>query len=243
MGAGCCVLTGGGSPKICHGPTLAPPLAGGAGVRSGSAAPAGRVAKKMSPIEAALDATPRAIQWASAARTHLTFLLKSRGNFSFANVHFHLDRDWDHVEDNLAKLITVFGRIIEMLRNPGKYYREGPMVKLGAVESWWADAPTGGFHTADGTFTFRPRYPETGPNCRSAILIHEGAHFCGQVDEIIHFAMEFPPPDGTAQDGSKRNYKDLLTAEAMRNASTYAAFAIHAATGQDSRFGLHKPNL
>jgi hypothetical protein len=70
-----------------------------------------------------------------------------------------------------------------------------------------------------------------------------GAHFCGKAGEIIHFATEFPPPNGAAQDGSKRNYKDLLTAEAMRNASTYAAFAIHAATGKDDRFGLHKPDV
>ena len=132
-----------------------------------------------------------------------------------------------------------------MLGKPDKYYREGPMVKLGGVESWWADAWLGGFHLAGekNAFTFRPKFPDTGPNCRSAILLHEGAHFCGQVDEIGHFAMEFPPPDGAGQDGCKRNYRELLTAEALRNASSYAAFAIHVGTGKDERFGLHKPNL
>jgi hypothetical protein len=212
----------------------------------------------MSPVAAALDATPRAILWATAAQAHLMVLRSGLrplfGSplppeaFAVANVHFHLDRDPGNLDANLHRLVVVFDRINRMLRNPGKYYREGPVVKLKARDgresvSAWADAPGGGFHRADGTFTFRPKYPETGPNCRSAILLHEGAHFCGQRGEIIHFAHEFPLPDGVGQDGCPRNYKNLLTAEAVRNASSYAAFAIHAATGRDDRFGLDRPEL
>lgn len=208
---------------------------------------------KMTPVQAALEATPRAMQWALSAQTHLVLLKSGLRRtalgppvnaelFAIANVHFHLDRNWQLVELNLAQIIEVFGRIMTMLRNPDRFYREGPMVKLGEVESWWADAPVGGFHLSapNNTFTFRPRYPDTGPNCRAAILLHEGAHFCGLVGQIGHFAQEFPPPDGTPQ-GGPRNYAQLLTHEAMRNASSYAAFAIHAATGVDHRYGLHRP--
>jgi hypothetical protein len=222
---------------------------------SGPPASAVPPARKMSPLEAALDATPRAVTWATAAHAHLMVLRSGLRPlfgkplppeaFAVANTHFHLDRDPGNLDANLHKLIVVFDRILQMLRKPRKFYREGPMVKLGGVESWWADAPVGGFHRTDeqNAFTFRPKYPDTGPNCRSAILLHEGAHFCGQAGEIIHFAYEFPTLDGTPHDGGPRNYKNLLTAEAMRNASSYAAFAIHVAAGTDERFGLHRPNL
>ena len=69
------------------------------------------------------------------------------------------------------------------------------------------------------------------------MLIHEGAHFVGGTNEINHFAMEFPALDGQPQGrGHTRNYKQLLTDEAMKNASSYAAFAIHAAFLKDHRF-------
>ena len=70
------------------------------------------------------------------------------------------------------------------------------------------------------------------------MIVHECAHFVGGINEITHFAMEFPAPDGQPQGaGHTRNYAQLLTSEALNNASSYAAFAIHAATGIDSRFG------
>jgi len=132
-------------------------------------------------------------------------------DIAIVDTHFHLDRESGFLLDNLGKLIVVFARILQMLGQPSKYYREGPIVKLGGVESWWADAWLGGFHLAGekNAFTFRPKFPDTRPTCRSAIRLHEGAHFCGQVDEIGHFAMEFPPPEGAGQDGCKRNYREL----------------------------------
>ena len=49
-----------------------------------------------------------------------------------------------------------------------------------------------------------------------------------------------PPPDGQPQGkGHTRNYKQLLTDEAMKNASSYAAFAIHATFLKDHRFGTN----
>jgi hypothetical protein len=55
--------------------------------------------------------------------------------------------------------------------------------------------------------------------------------------------MEFPAPGGQPQDGSRHNYSQLTPDEAVLNASTCAAYAIYAATGQDSRFGLGQPNV
>jgi hypothetical protein len=78
------------------------------------------------------------------------------------------------------------------------------------------------------------------------MLIHECAHFVGGIEEIVHFARETPLFDGEpADDGPNRtkNYKQLDPDEAVRNANSYAAFAIHAATGFDFRFGARDTNL
>jgi len=67
-------------------------------------------------------------------------------------------------------------------------------------------------------------------------------HFVGGVNAIDHFATEFPIPQGAPQGlgvPAGLNYQQLHTGQALRNASSYAADAIHAATGADSRFGAN----
>ena len=109
--------------------------------------------------------------------------------------------------------------------------------------SLFADARLGGFFLPDPDrhITIRTQYTDCGPNCQAAMLVHEGAHFCGGLGEIGHFAHEFPIPDGQPQgNGNSRNYVQLTADEALKNASSYAAFAIHAFFFQDLRFGLDK---
>jgi peptidoglycan hydrolase-like protein with peptidoglycan-binding domain len=197
----------------------------------------------MTPIQAAVEATPRAVAWVTAARMHLELLrvaafaggTAALGTpaFAIANVHFHLDRDPLSVQGNLMHISSVFLVMLAVFANPGKYYAEGPATPT----SPFADASVGGFNFAGVRITFRTRFPGCGPNTRAAMLVHEGAHFCGAANEIDHFATEWPAPDGAPQGKSTRNYAQLTTSEAMRNAASYAAFAIHAAFGVDHRFG------
>ena len=114
MGFGCCVLTGQGSSKISAGPAMAPFAVGSRGYVSagasrgwvsGPAAPAIPISipKKLSPVQAAKAATPRAIEWTKAALAHLKDLKSTvkfsgrafalPGAFDIVNTHFHLDRD------------------------------------------------------------------------------------------------------------------------------------------------------
>ena len=209
----------------------------------------------MTPMQAAMEAIPRAQMWTNAALMQIAglraatsvslFNLPPSPDVTMAmmgmiNTHFHLDREPDRLSLNLVVLQNTYLRISTMLANPAKYMREGPETAL----SHWADAPVGGMDLAgeQNLFHVRTQFPNVGPNCRSAMLVHEGAHFCGQ-NAIIHFAFEFPPPDGGPQDGSTHNYAQMTTAEALRNASSYAAFAIHAFLGVDERYGLHRPNV
>jgi hypothetical protein len=201
---------------------------------------------RMSPLQAAMEAVPRARMWIGLAQVHLGSLrqglLLSNGivifpaAFAVVNTHFHLDQDSDNLFDNLVKLSTIFSRISLMLNDPNRFFREGASTE----KSKFADAQTGGFSSskASDVITFRSEYPDCGPMCRTAMIIHEGAHYCGGPGEIIHFAHEFPKFHGEPQDGGGNNYENMPTSEAMRNAASYAAFAIHTTFSQDLRFGL-----
>jgi hypothetical protein len=160
--------------------------------------------------------------------------------FDTINTHFHLDRDPRHLRRNLRRLRQVFGLIRTVLNQALTFLRSGPNLP----NSIFADAPMGGFQFGPPAnhITFRQGYLTCGPNCRAAMIVHECAHFVGGFRVINHFAAEFPLFQGAPQDlGVKagRNYQQLHTGEALRNASSYAAYAIHAATGTDSRFGAN----
>jgi hypothetical protein len=196
-----------------------------------------------SPIAAALDATPLARGWARKARAHLELTLaRSSSCLSTVNTHFHLDRDATGSREAISRLIDVFGRIDDVLGAAADVFREGgPMAESPVVE-----APLGALHAKDAaqrTITFRPGFAGCGPNTRAALILHACAHFVGDADEIAHFALEFPAPEGAPHERSARNYCELTPAEALCNASSYAAFAIHAATGSDQRFGARDTRL
>jgi hypothetical protein len=161
--------------------------------------------------------------------------------FDTINTHFHLDRDPARLRQNLSRLHQVFGLIRTVLNQAPSFFRSGP----NQPNSIFADASMGGFQfpgTPSNHITFRQGYLNCGPNCRAAMIVHECAHFVGGLDLINHFAREFPVPQGVPQGlgvPAGRNYQQLHTGEALRNASSYAAYAIHAATGTDSRFGAN----
>src|SRR5262249_3257695 len=166
--------------------------------------------------------------------------------FGVVNTHFHLDLDPDNMLANLQKVARVCSQTQQVLLSAETIFQEGPVIQLGDKPSVYADAPMGGINfpgTNKFAITFRPEYPNCGRNCRAAMILHECAHFVGGVREINHFAMEFPVFDGKADGGGNHNYAELEPDEALRTASSYAAFAIHAATGIDSRFGARDTNL
>lgn len=226
-----------------------PALAGGPITSGGpppvSAPPPPTPAPLKTPLQAAIESTPLATLWTLGAFNQMSILLglaTATGGvivdptaFATVNTHFHLDRDPLNLTGNLFKILRIFSRMQQVLMNPAKFYREG----AATPKSPFADAPMGGFDAGEpfNHITFRTQYPSCGPNCRAAMIVHECAHLVGGLNEIGHFAMEFPAPNGQPQDGSAHDYASMTTAEALKNASSYAAFAIHATTGVDSRFG------
>ncbi len=209
----------------------------------------------LTPSDLALTSVPLALSWVRLGAISeietlqaLKFIADLEKNpklafpsvFDTINIHFHLDRDPTRLRRNLRRLHQVFGLIRTVLDKAATFFKSGPNLP----KSKFADAPMGGFQFGppSNRITFRPGYLTCGPNCRAAMIVHECAHFVGGLSVINHFATEFPIPQGAPQDLGKkagRNYQQLLTGEALRNASSYAAYAIHAATGTDSRFGAN----
>src|SRR5262245_3781566 len=197
-----------------------------------------RAASLPSPLDLALDAATLAKRWAADARAHLTPLVaasgrRSRTDLATVNTHFHLDRDVSGIRDAVTRMREVFARIEQVL-GAARTSVGSPLVA----------SPPGAFDAGDAScraITFRPGLGSYGPNTRAALLLHACTHFVG--DEIEHFALEFPAPDGAPHERGSRNYRELSPAEALRNAASYTAFAIHAATGSDQRFGARDTRL
>lgn len=208
-----------------------------------------RSASVPSPLELALGAAALARRWAVDAREHLAPLLETSGRrrrqadrLATVNTHFHLDRDASGTRGSIARVVEVFARIEQVLGTAADVFREGATL----VGSPVVEAPLGAFHSGDlaiRAITFRPGLTSYGPNTRAALILHACAHFVGDADEIEHFALEFPAPDGTPHERGSRNYRELTPTEALCNAASYAAFAIHAATGSDQRFGARDTRL
>jgi hypothetical protein len=221
-------------------------------VASGPRRAAGTAHAMPPPLELALDASALAREWATAARGHVVGLRASSGRtprrtpladrLVTVNTHFHLDRDASCISASLTRLAGVFARIEEVLADAADVIREAACLAASPV----VEAPIGGFgagDTAGRTITVRPGLAACGPNTRAALILHACAHVVGEADEIEHFALEFPAPDGSPHERGSRNYRELTPAEALCNAASYTAFAIHAATGRDQRFGARDTRL
>jgi hypothetical protein len=215
------------------------------------AAGTARAASVASPLDLALDASALAREWAGAARRHVDVLRRSPGStrrrssadrFVTVNTHFHLDRDASCLPRSLVRLASIFARIEEVLSAAADVIREAAPLAASTV----VEAPIAGVGACDAaarTITVRPGLAVCGPNTRAALILHACAHVVGGADEIEHFALEFPAPDGSPHERGCRNYRELTPAEALCNAASYTAFAIHAATGSDQRFGARDPRL
>jgi peptidoglycan hydrolase-like protein with peptidoglycan-binding domain len=235
---------GGGDGRVeAAGRTLARlnAVAAGPPRRSGTA----RAASLPSPLDLALDAAALARRWAADARAHLVPLLdastlRRRMDLATVNTHFHLDRDVSGGREAVSRMLEVFARIEQVLAAAADVFREGATL----IGSPVVETPLGAFDAADPgrrAITFRPGLTSYGPNTRAALILHACTHFVG--DEIEHFALEFPAPDGAPHERGSRNYRELTPAEALCNAASYTAFAIHAATGSDQRFGARDTRL
>lgn len=188
----------------------------------------------------AMEAVPLATTWAVGAQMALQGLNGSSfqgpaGDVAqVVNTHFHLDRLKGNHGAYVSKLRHVFALTLDVLANAHHYIHEKP-------GKGWAEAFVGGYQFKNSPvfnrILIRDDFAGESLEARAAMLLHECAHFVGFVGEIGHFAKEVPAPEGVP-DGSPRNYAQLLPDEAVRNAYSYAAYAIHAATGIDSRFGL-----
>jgi hypothetical protein len=164
--------------------------------------------------------------------------------FASANTHFHLDyvppnSDKSVVErtrTRIGQLITTYKVMASVIAN-----HQNEFVEDLTDNTAYGKAVTGGNtsgNAGDKKIRFCPPYLTIGPLFRTAVIVHECAHY---VDNAIgHFASELPFPNGTPVDSSSKNYAQLNFDEARRNAYSYAQFALHSFVNFDKR--LNFPN-
>jgi hypothetical protein len=164
--------------------------------------------------------------------------------FVSANTHFHLDyvppnADKAIVErtrSRIGQLITAYKAMASVIAN-----HQSEFVEDLADNTAFAKAVQGGNTSGtsgDKKIRFCPPYLTIGPLFRTAVIVHECAHY---VDKAIgHFASELPFPKGTPVDSSSKNYAQLNFDEARKNAYSYAQFALHSFMNFDKR--LNFPN-
>jgi hypothetical protein len=158
--------------------------------------------------------------------------------FVSANTHFHLDyvppnsdkKIVERTRSRIGQLIIAYKAMALVLAN-----KQTEFVEDLADNSAFAKAVQGGntsLASGDKKIRFCPEYLKIGPLFRTAVIVHECAHY---VDKTIgHFASELPFPAGSPVDSAK-NYQQLNFDEARRNAYSYAQFALHSFMNFDKR--------
>jgi hypothetical protein len=160
------------------------------------------------------------------------------GIFASLNTHFHLGFTFPLsgkealllVRQRVGQLIGTYRLIMSVLARADSFFDEDL-----SDNTAFAKAKLGGLNNG-GKISFCPPYLTLGPKFRTAVIVHEGAHF---VDASIgHFASELPAPNGSPVGASTKNYAQLSFDEAARNAYSYAQFALHSFESFDHRLNF-----
>jgi hypothetical protein len=161
--------------------------------------------------------------------------------FASAGTHFHLDYTppnpdraiVERTRSRIGQLIITYRTIAGVIANAQQEFVEDLNDNTA-----FAKAVQGGLNASnpsDKKIRFCPPYLTLGPLFRTAVIVHEAAHYVDA--NIRHFASELPAPNGTPVDSSK-NYAQLNFDEARRNAYSYAQFALHSRMNFDKRLNF-----
>ncbi|WP_295433773.1 hypothetical protein [uncultured Thiodictyon sp.] len=211
----------------------------------------------MTPREKALTNIPEAKKWVGAAVTALNFVIGFNGKRSEIDNLPHFKALKTHFHVSLGPPPGVVDRLLRLLPfvdgDPTlailKDIRFNYFSILGALarDSIFIDAPAegeGAKATAfvpqrrDGTLRITPLYMNVGQLNQTLVLVHESAHFIG--DAFQDFAYRdrtgIDPNDPT-KEVEPRKYIDLPVQFAIRNADSYAYFAVQMGKGIDRILG------
>jgi len=202
------------------------------------------------PKDAALEVRDRALLWTNNALRLIQayrHFLKTPGGLIFDSsplfdfttfaIHFQMHKDrqnefrylWEldqhytSIRLSLSKLDAISHTVTdEVAAAESPDYAKGGFIPAYA---WPVNYPP---KMAPG-IRFTKHFPNLGPNCRAAILLHECSHYIG------HNIMD-GPEKGPAYDA-------MSTDRAVHNACCYPNFAEHVTPPfRDERYGLSRPN-
>jgi hypothetical protein len=207
----------------------------------------------MTPREQALSNVPEAQRWAGAAVQGLNAIIGFGGQrsdienlpqFKAQKTHFHVELAPSSIVDQLLNMLP-FPFTDFFLTNPTlkvlmdiqfKYF--DILSALGRASSVFVDAPAGGGAEnvgkapafvptiRDGTLRITPYYLACGPLVQVHCLVHESTHFLSDAFQDYAYRDRTGEPD-------PNRYITLPVQYAIRNADSYAYFALQMAKGID----------
>jgi hypothetical protein len=202
----------------------------------------------MTPKELALTNVPEAKRWATAAVGALNAIIGFSGTrsniatlsqFKAAATHFHVSLGPPPgVVTRLLRLLPFTSPDPTLAILTEVRFRYFDIISMLSNSAAFVDAPAGGGaeqvgtapafvpQTRDGTLRITPYYQQLGPLTRAHCLVHEATHFLS--DAFQDHAYR----DRTGE-SDQNKYKTLPVQFAIRNADSYAYFAMQMAKGLD----------
>lgn len=184
----------------------------------------------------------RALTWVNAARTALVAYEADLGSTTHDTqwhltdgallTHFHAHNHPSGLESAISMILATFDSVVDRLVHGTASFAQ--VSKAQAVADLTRPRYTRAYTLKNIYTRFSPAYRPfdtigepgidgAGDLLRAAIVIHETVHFVGE------------NPDGAAE--WEAAYSSLSPDKAVRNPSSYAAFAHHVLTAEDVRFG------
>jgi hypothetical protein len=170
------------------------------------------------------------------------------------NKHFHFDKVDDPVV-RIDTILTNYRKIATATSGNATVWKDVDVTQAKVDFSKQGDStwlPPPAYAKAGQGVFFTPQFREWdatsrtgfGPKCRGAMVLHESAHYIDA--KIIDYAYEWQtnPYPCLAQFVPGFFYDTLDPDLALKNASSYATFAIHISRGADQpRFGAGNPSM
>jgi hypothetical protein len=185
------------------------------------------------------------------------------------NVHFHFDQISDRSKSakQMDLILANFTRIKDTLMKPDFAFEDIATSEAAAIfgksgDASWVPPPAFVARKNRKWIFFTPSFQERsatsgyGPNARTAMVVHEAAHYID--DSIRDYAYEWTStsqginqadPTNACVPGSDPKclyYAALTPEQALNNASCYPTFAVHVVRKFDSpstRYGAANPTL
>ncbi len=146
--------------------------------------------------------------------------------------HFHIPVSMNKVAklSNLNVINDDYNKVLAALNNSSNIVRARNTAEVALDYGNLPSPIPPGYTWYNGTINFTNKFPNFGPLCQAAMVLHEPVHY-----------VDNTPDNDFYEHGS--DYDILSTNQAIHNPSSYVCFAQHLFYKSDVRYGAGKPTI